>query len=230
MTGIDFYLQVSWRKKEAKASESTLTSVGEEGGSVSGIFAVFSQQKFLVVTFWVHWWHPCPYFSLSFQVRVVGEGMQLVQPVYVTQVLVSYLLFPFHLWKDGRNVNKKQGQFPKYIDRTWQLILQITLQMRFSKFFSLSCFSQSLWVWYPFYGRRVSFVASLFKVPACSPSSFSIYCLSSGIQCAPGGCLPFLFVSHKVSAVLVFHLQSLSGLLGRTWNIKLPSSVFRSWW
>lgn len=30
-----------------KASES----VGEEGGSVSGIFAVFAQQKFQVVTF-----------------------------------------------------------------------------------------------------------------------------------------------------------------------------------
>lgn len=49
-----------------------------------------------------------PNFSLSFQVRIVGGGMQLVQPVYVIQVLVSYLLFPFYLWKD-RNVNKEQG-------------------------------------------------------------------------------------------------------------------------
>lgn len=179
--------------------------------------------------FWVLWlqiW-ALPNFWLFFQIRVVGEGMQLVQPVHVTQVLVSYLLFPFHLrgmWIKSRAI------FPKHIDRTWQLILQIPLLMRFSKFFSLSCFSQSLWVWYPFYWRCVSFVASLFKVPACPPSSFSIYCLLSGIQCALGGCLPLCFVRHKVSAVLVFHLLSLWGLLGRTWNIKLPSSVFRSWW
>lgn len=80
MTGIDFYLQVSWREKEVKASESTLTSVGEEGGSISGIFVVFSQQKFQVVTFWVHWWHRCPYFSCPFRSGLLERGCSLSSP------------------------------------------------------------------------------------------------------------------------------------------------------
>lgn len=71
-------------------------------------------QEYLL-SFQAHlWWHilstlvtnMSPNFSLYFQIRVVGEGMHLV---HITQVLVSFLLFPFHLWKDGRNVNKKQG-------------------------------------------------------------------------------------------------------------------------
>lgn len=73
-------------------------------------------QQYLL-SFQVHlWWHilntvltnMSPNFSQYFQIRVVEEGLHLVQPVYITQVLVSYLLFPFHQWKDGRNVNKKQ--------------------------------------------------------------------------------------------------------------------------
>lgn len=73
-------------------------------------------QQYLL-SFQVHlWWHilntvltnMSPNFSLYFKIRVIGEGLHLVQPVYITQVLVSYLLFPFHLWKDERNVNKTQ--------------------------------------------------------------------------------------------------------------------------
>lgn len=92
-----------------KASETILSSGGEEGGSISGVFAAFSFHPWWWI-FWAHWlqiW--ALIFHCPFRSGLLEGGMQLVQPVYVTQVLVSYLLFPFHLWKDGRNVNKKQG-------------------------------------------------------------------------------------------------------------------------